>query len=104
MFEGSHPALSPSITTIRYSYKYPKAGQDNSKVSLWSYDKKNGKTVALDVPVDSDGYYPRIKTSPDANSLIVYTMNRHQDDMRLMQSILSPARAGCSSRRVCLSL
>ena len=33
-----------------YSYKYPKAGQDNSKVSLWSYDMKNGKTVALDVP------------------------------------------------------
>ena len=58
-------------------------GQDNSKVSLWSYDMKNGKTVALEVPVDSDGYYPRIKTSPDANSLIVYTMNRHQDDMRL---------------------
>ena len=84
LFEGAKPARSEFHDYPgEYSYKYPKAGQDNSKVSLWSYDLKNGKTIRLDVPVDADGYYPRIKTSPDANSLIVYTMNRHQDDMRL---------------------
>ena len=84
LFEGSNPARTEYHDYPgEYSYKYPKAGQNNSKVSLWSYDMKNGKTIALDVPVDSDGYYPRIKTSPDVNSFIVYTMNRHQDDMRL---------------------
>ena len=84
LFEGSHPTNSQyHAYPGEYSYKYPKAGQDNSKVSLWSYNLKSGKVISLDVPVDSDGYYPRIKTSPDANSLIVYTMNRHQDDMRL---------------------
>ena len=84
LFEGAKPTRSEFHEYPgEYSYKYPKAGQDNSKVSLWSYDLKNGKTIQLDVPVDADGYYPRIKTSPDANSLIVYTMNRHQDDMRL---------------------
>ena len=84
LFEGSNPTRKEFHDYPgEYSYKYPKAGQDNSKVSLWSYDMKSGKTIALDVPVDADGYYPRIKTSPDANSLIVYTMNRHQDDMRL---------------------
>lgn len=84
LFEGAKPA-HPEFHDYpgEYSYKYPKAGQDNSKVSLWSYDLKAGKTIRLDVPVDTDGYYPRIKTSPDRNSLIVYTMNRHQDDMRL---------------------
>ena len=84
LFEGAKPA-HPEFHDYpgEYSYKYPKAGQDNSKVSLWSYDLKAGKTIRLDVPVDADGYYPRIKTSPDRNSLIVYTMNRHQDDMRL---------------------
>ena len=84
LFEGAKPA-HPEFHDYpgEYSYKYPKAGQDNSKVSLWSYDLKTGKTIRLDVPVDADGYYPRIKTSPDRNSLIVYTMNRHQDDMRL---------------------
>ena len=84
LFEGAKPA-HPEFHDYpgEYSYKYPKAGQDNSKVSIWSYDLKAGKTIRLDVPVDADGYYPRIKTSPDRNSLIVYTMNRHQDDMRL---------------------
>ena len=84
LFEGAKPTRSEFHDYPgEYSYKYPKAGQDNSKVSLWSYDMKTGKTLSLDVPVDADGYYPRIKTTPDANSLIVYTMNRHQDDMRL---------------------
>ena len=84
LFEGAEPKRTEFHDYPgEYSYKYPKAGQDNSKVSLWSYDLKTGKTIRLNVPVDADGYYPRIKTSPDANSLIVYTMNRHQDDMRL---------------------
>ena len=84
LFEGAKPTRSEFHDYPgEYSYKYPKAGQDNSKVSLWSYDMKTGKTLALDVPVDADGYYPRIKTTPDANSLIVYTMNRHQDCLRL---------------------
>lgn len=84
LFEGSHPTRSEFHDYPgEYSYKYPKAGQDNSKVSLWSYNLKSGKTLALNVPVDTDGYYPRIKTSPAANQLIVYTMNRHQDDLRL---------------------
>ena len=66
LFEGAKPA-HPEFHDYpgEYSYKYPKAGQDNSKVSLWSYDLKAGKTIRLDVPVDADGYYPRIKTSPD---------------------------------------
>lgn len=84
LFEGSSPTR-PEFHNYpgEYSYKYPKAGQENSKVSLWSYDLKKGVTTRLNVPLEADGYYPRIKTSPDANSLIVYTMNRHQDDMRL---------------------
>lgn len=84
MFKGAKPAHEEYATYPgEYSYKYPKAGEDNSKVSLWSYSLKDGKTVALNVPVDADGYYPRILTSPDANSLIVYTMNRHQDNLSL---------------------
>ena len=84
LFEGRNPQR-PEFHDYpgEYSYKYPKAGQNNSKVNLWSYNLKTGKTIQLTVPVEADGYYPRIKTSPDAQSLIVYTMNRHQDDMRL---------------------
>lgn len=84
MFQGAKPTRNEYATYPgEYSYKYPKAGEDNSKVSLWSYSLKDGKTRALNVPVDADGYYPRILTSPDANGLIVYTMNRHQDNLNI---------------------
>ena len=66
-----------------YSYKYPKAGQDNSKVTVWSYGLRTGKTIQLNVPLDADGYIPRIKQAPDAASIVVFTMNRHQDVLNL---------------------
>lgn len=66
-----------------YSYKYPKAGYDNSEVSVWSYDIKSHKSLKLNVPLDKDGYIPRIKATSDASSIIVCTMNRHQDELCL---------------------
>lgn len=62
-----------------YSYKYPKAGQDNSTVTAWSYEVKTHKVRQLQIPLDADGYMPRIKATADANKIVVYTMNRHQD-------------------------
>ena len=73
-----------------YAYKYPIAGEQNSKVSVMSYDIKSHKTRTLNVPLDADGYIPRIKTYPLADAeglgssqIIVMTMNRHQDCLRL---------------------
>lgn len=66
-----------------YSYKYPKAGEDNSKVSAWSYDLKSKTSIPLNVPMDADGYMPRIKATNDAKKIVIYTFNRHQDDLRL---------------------
>lgn len=84
LFKGMHPeqhqyADYPGL----YTYKYPKAGQDNSKVSVWSYDVKSHQTRQLQVPLDADGYVPRIKPTTDPNKVIVYTLNRHQDEMHL---------------------
>lgn len=66
-----------------YSYKYPKAGEVNSTVTAWSYDIKSHQTRQLQVPIDKEGYMPRIKTTDDASRIIVYTMNRHQDELNL---------------------
>lgn len=66
-----------------YSYKYPKAGQTNSTVSVMSYDIQARKVRKLQVPLDNDGYIPRIKPTANADRLIVYTMNRHQDQLNL---------------------
>ncbi len=66
-----------------YSYKYPKAGTDNSVVTAWSYDIKSHKANRLQVPLAEDGYMPRIKPTANAEKIIVYTMNRHQSELNL---------------------
>lgn len=84
LYKGSHPAHDDySVYPGVYSYKYPKAGQDNSKMSAWSYDIKSHRTQKLQVPLDADGYMPRIVPTPNADKVLVYTMPRHQDVLNL---------------------
>lgn len=84
MYKGMKPAKEEYDTYPGfYSYKYPKAGEDNSTVSAWSYDIKSHKINRLQVPLDVDGYMPRIKPTNDPMRIVVYTMNRHQDDLCL---------------------
>lgn len=84
MYKGMKPAKEEYDTYPGfYSYKYPKAGEDNSTVSAWSYDIKSHKINRLQVPLDADGYMPRIKPTNDPMRIVVYTMNRHQDDLCL---------------------
>ena len=84
LFMGSHPAMKANeVYPGTYTYKYPKAGEDNSIVSVWSYEIQTHKTNRLQVPLEGDGYIPRIKSTNDANRIIVFTMNRHQDVLNL---------------------
>ncbi|MCM1077909.1 MAG: S9 family peptidase [Bacteroidales bacterium] len=64
-----------------YSYKYPKAGYANAKVSAWTYDLKSGESRRLHVPLDADGYICRLFQTPNASSVLFVTLNRHQDRM-----------------------
>lgn len=66
-----------------YSYKYPVAGARNATVSVMTYELKNRVTRTMDVPLDVDGYIPRIVFTSDPNKLAVVTLNRHQDRMDL---------------------
>ncbi|MGN0215540.1 MAG: S9 family peptidase [Prevotella sp.] len=84
LYKGMDPAKEQyEVYPGDYSYKYPKAGEDNSKVSVWSYDIKSRKTRQLNIPLDADGYIPRLKSTSNPNRMIVYTMNRHQDVLNL---------------------
>ena len=84
MFKGSHPTFNsyadyPGLD----SYKYPKAGFDNAIVSLWSFDIKAKRTQKMQLPLSADSYIPRLKATNDANQVIAFTMNRHQDELCL---------------------
>ncbi len=81
-FQGAAPAKSDyRLYPGLYSYKYPKAGEVNSKVSVHSFDIKSRVTRKLDVPVPDDGYIPRIQFTGEKDKLAVVTFNRHQDVM-----------------------
>lgn len=75
-----------------YKYKYPKAGEDNSKVSLRVYKLESGKTQypqlggkenAVATAGSEWEYIPRFKWA-NANTLAMMRMNRHQNHMQIL--------------------
>lgn len=62
-----------------YTYKYPKAGYPNSKVSVHTFDIKSKVIRQVKLPIDADGYIPRIRFTQDPNKLAIMTLNRHQN-------------------------
>lgn len=64
-----------------YSYKYPKAGYANSKVSVHTFDIKSQVTRKVDVPLGEEDYIPRIRFTSDPDKLAIVTLNRHQNKM-----------------------
>ena len=65
------------------TYKYPFAGDQNSTPTVWSFDILSRQTRQLQVPLEQDGYIPRLKSTADATQVAVYTLNRHQDCLRI---------------------
>lgn len=77
------PMYEGNLYPQDYTYKYPKAGEKNSLVSLHLYNimDRNTKTVNLDL--DADGYIPRISFTDNADELAVMTLNRRQNDFKM---------------------
>jgi dipeptidyl-peptidase-4 len=69
----------------QYTYKYPKAGEGNSVVEIHIYDLANNKDVKAQYE-QGDIYIPRIKWTKDDNQLIVFWMNRHQNNLKLLST------------------
>ncbi|MEO9533306.1 MAG: S9 family peptidase [Crocinitomicaceae bacterium] len=62
-----------------YTFKYPKAGEDNSKLGLFMYSLEDNKTVEFDKgPFE---YIPRMKWTLDDNKLVYLALNRHQNHL-----------------------
>jgi dipeptidyl-peptidase 4 len=69
----------------QYTYKYPKAGEQNSKVDVYIYNVLNGQDVKAKY-LQGDIYIPRIKWTQQDDKLVIYWMNRHQDDLKLLMT------------------
>ena len=65
---------------LQHTFKYPKAGEDNSLVSIYIYNLKENKKKSIYLDKDYE-YVPRIKWTNDPNRLVIYGMNRYQNEL-----------------------
>lgn len=65
-------------------FKYPKAGENNSKVSLFVYDLDNASAKEVDLSGIENYYIPRIEWTKDADVLSIQTTNRKQNKLNLV--------------------
>ncbi|MFZ4591307.1 MAG: DPP IV N-terminal domain-containing protein, partial [Ignavibacteria bacterium] len=66
------------------TYKYPKAGEDNSVVTVWIYDLNDSKTTKVDVGSNPDQYIARIKFTKNPGNLSVFRLNRLQNKLDIL--------------------
>lgn len=73
------PVYENNLYPYEMRFKYPKAGEDNSQVSLHIYELEPGKTSEINLNSVENYYIPKIKFTKDKNTLAVLTSNRHQN-------------------------
>ncbi|PIF69385.1 S9 family peptidase [Flavobacterium sp. 2] len=75
-----HKDLYPTIET----FKYPKAGEKNSVVSLHIYDAAGNTSKKVDLGNYNDFYIARLQWTNDNNTLSAQVLNRHQSNLDLL--------------------
>ncbi len=73
-----------SLYPGEYRYKYPKAGEENARVSAFVYDTESGKSVKVQTGDDPETYLPRMTWNHDGSKVCVTRMNRLQNHLELL--------------------
>lgn len=85
LFNGMAPSLTENeLYPGSYRFKYPKAGDPNSKVSVHVYNTENRMTHEMKFDENDDIYIPRIRWSATAENVAIFWMNRRQDKFRIL--------------------
>ena len=84
VYNGRNPT-HPEFSTYpgEYRFKYPKAGEKNSIVSVWVYDIKAGQNIQMDLGTETDHYIPKILWTYGGSNLGIFKMNRLQNKLDL---------------------
>ncbi len=96
LYEGwCEPKTQYALYPGQFSYKYPVAGEQNSVVSLRSYDVETRKTKTVRFNDPRIEYIPRIGFGDAPERLIVSTLNRAQNRMEVYA--VNPKSTVCRS-------
>ncbi len=85
MYAGAAP-IHPENKTYpsNYSFKYPKAGESNSIVSVHAYEIATATIHKMDIGTETNIYIPRIRFSKDPSKLAILRLNRHQNKLEIL--------------------
>lgn len=68
----------------QYTFKYPKAGEENSVVEIYTYDLNTKKTVKMDIGTEKDQYIPKVRWTKSENDLAIFRLNRLQNQLDVL--------------------
>jgi dipeptidyl-peptidase-4 len=67
-----------------YRFKYPKAGEDNSLVTVFVCNVATNNLVKMKSGDDSNLYFPRLNWTSKGEQLCITRLNRHQNHLELL--------------------
>ena len=78
--EFSMDIFNNELYPSQYQLKYPKAGEDNSKLSIHIYNFDDGETTTINLNKSYE-YIPRMNWTKSSDLLYILAMNRHQNEL-----------------------
>ncbi len=81
-----HMTMFGPLYPESYKFKYPKAGEMNSLVTIHVFDLESGLTIPIDVGEETDQYIPRIKWTRDPEVLSIMRLNRLQNQLDILHA------------------
>lgn len=82
--EFSMDVYEDGLYPSQQTFKYPKAGEKNSLVSLHLYDLEKKEKSRIDLQSFEPYYIPRIQWTQEDDQLVITTINRHQNNLNLI--------------------
>ena len=87
-------AMYGDLYPEQYKFKYPKAGEKNSDVSIHVFDFNSGITRLVNTGKEKDIYFPRIQWSLSNDGLCIMRLNRHQNHLEFLLTDLTQKNLG----------
>ena len=85
IYHGESPSLKQNqLYPGEVTFKYPKAGEKNSEVRVLVHEIRSKTNMDADIGENKDIYIPRLKWTPDANSLVIMRLNRMQNNLDVL--------------------
>ena len=85
LYAGESPQLSENkLYPGKETFKYPKAGEKNSDVTVLVHELRSKTNMPVDIGENKNIYIPRLNWTPDANNVVVMRLNRLQNNLDVL--------------------